>query len=362
MSFGFFGIQFGFALQNANVSRIFETLGASIETIPLLWIAAPVTGLVVQPIVGYYSDKTWNRLGRRRPYFLFGAIFASIALLAMPHAPIWWFAAGLLWIMDASINISMEPFRAFVGDMLPNEQRTKGFAMQTFFIGTGAFIASWLPYIFANWLGVSNHASEGEIPPTVIWSFVVGAAVFLLSVVWTVATTREYSPEQMASFREDDEPATGTEFRNRYAYSKFLIRGVYWILAGLAAGLVVCYFVLSKELYILAGGLFLFGLIQLATAWLVSNHKENGMVEVISDIYAMPSTMKQLAIVHSSRGLLYLPCGFIPCRQLLRIFITLPTPLRPSTTKVPTGLGVCLACIIYLPPCFRLPCHGWPGR
>jgi maltose/moltooligosaccharide transporter len=147
MSFGFLGIQIGFALQNANVSRIFQTLGAKVEDIPILWVAAPLTGLIVQPIIGYFSDRTWTRLGRRRPYFLVGAILASSALLVMPNSPILWIAAGMLWIMDASINISMEPFRAFVGDNLPDEQRTKGFAMQSFFIGIGAYFASKLPQI-----------------------------------------------------------------------------------------------------------------------------------------------------------------------------------------------------------------------
>ena len=167
MSFGFLGIQFGFALQNANVSRIFETLGANIDEIPLLWIAAPVTGLIVQPIIGHMSDNTWGKLGRRRPYFLVGAILASLALLIMPNSPYLWFAAGMLWIMDASINISMEPFRAFVGDMLPSSQRTTGFSMQSFFIGTGAIVASALPYIMTNWLGISNIAADGEIPDSV---------------------------------------------------------------------------------------------------------------------------------------------------------------------------------------------------
>ena len=153
MSFGFLGIQIGFALQNANVSRIFETLGAKVENIPLLWIAAPVTGLLIQPIVGYLSDRTWNRLGRRRPYFLTGAVLASIALLVMPNSPALWVAAGMLWIMDASINISMEPFRAFVGDNLPSEQRTTGFAMQSFLIGTGAVAASILPWLLTNLIG-----------------------------------------------------------------------------------------------------------------------------------------------------------------------------------------------------------------
>ena len=204
MSFGFLGIQFGFALQNANVSRIFETLGASVDNIPILWIAAPVTGLVVQPIIGHLSDKTWNSLGRRRPYFLFGAIFASLALILMPNSPVLWVAAGMLWIMDASINVSMEPFRAFVGDMLPADQHTKGFAMQTFFIGTGAVVASALPYIMSNWIGLASTAPPGEIPPSVTWSFYIGGITFLGSVLWTVLKTEEYPPEQMEKFAEEE--------------------------------------------------------------------------------------------------------------------------------------------------------------
>ena len=194
MSFGFLGIQFGFALQNANVSRIFETLGASVEDIPILWIAAPVTGLLVQPIVGYFSDRTWNRLGRRRPYFLVGAILASLALIFMPNSPALWVAAGMLWIMDASINISMEPFRAFVGDNLPSEQRTTGFAMQSFFIGTGAVVASVMPWVLTEQFGVSNEAPAGIIPDSVRWSFYLGAAVFFVAVLWTVIRSFEYSP------------------------------------------------------------------------------------------------------------------------------------------------------------------------
>ena len=203
MSFGFLGIQFGFALQNANVSRIFETLGAKVDDIPILWIAAPVTGLLVQPIIGYFSDRTWNRLGRRRPYFLVGAILASIALVAMPNSPALWVAAGMLWIMDASINISMEPFRAFVGDNLPSAQRTTGFAMQSFFIGTGAVVASMLPWLLTNQFGVSNEAPAGTIPDSVRLSFYLGAAVFFVAVLWTVLKSREYSPAEMASFDEN---------------------------------------------------------------------------------------------------------------------------------------------------------------
>jgi len=173
MSFGFLGIQMGFALQNSNVSRIFQTLGAEIDDIPILWVAAPLTGLIVQPIIGYLSDRTWTKLGRRKPYFLIGAILASAALFIMPNSPFLWFAAGMLWIMDASINISMEPFRAFVGDNLPDSQRTSGFAMQSFFIGIGAYFASKLPLIFTHF-GVSNTAPLGIIPDSVKYSFYLG--------------------------------------------------------------------------------------------------------------------------------------------------------------------------------------------
>jgi maltose/moltooligosaccharide transporter len=301
MSFGFLGIQFGFALQNANVSRIFETLGANVEDIPILWIAAPVTGLIIQPIIGYMSDKTWNRLGRRRPYFLFGAIFASLALLIMPNSPALWVAAGMLWIMDASINISMEPFRAFVGDMLPNEQRTRGFAMQSFFIGTGAVVGSLLPYIMTNWLNIPNTAPEGVIPPSVKWSFYIGGIVFLLAVLWTVFSTKEYSPEELKSFEQEEKGANATnieEAEKPVDKSRFLsIGGIFGVL-GLIVIILTYFFELKKELYILGGILVLFFLLM----WLVyllrrSEKNDNPLVEVFSDLLRMPGTMKQLAIV-----------------------------------------------------------------
>lgn len=205
MSFGFLGIQFGFALQNANVSRIFETLGANKDELPILWLAAPVTGLLIQPIVGYYSDRTWHpRWGRRRPFFAIGAILATIALFIMPNSPTLWMAAGMLWLMDGSINVSMEPFRAFVGDMLPNDQRTSGFAMQSFFIGIGAVIASMLPYMFTNWFGVSNTAGAGEIPDSVKWSFYLGGLAFISAVAWTVFNTKEYPPEDIQQLKEEN--------------------------------------------------------------------------------------------------------------------------------------------------------------
>ncbi|MFN4812069.1 MAG: MFS transporter [Bacteroidia bacterium] len=210
MSFGFLGIQFGFALQNANVSRIFQTLGASIDDIPILWIAAPITGFLVQPIIGYMSDRTWHpKWGRRRPFFFFGALFSSLALFAMPNSSALWVAATLLWVLDASINISMEPFRAFVGDKLPASQQTTGYAMQTFFIGVGAVIASLLPYIFTNVFGFSNVAPEGVIPDSVKYSFFIGAIVFLASVLWTVLLSDEFPPEDIKKWEEEKLKSAG---------------------------------------------------------------------------------------------------------------------------------------------------------
>ena len=209
MSFGFFGIQFGFELQNSNVSRIFETLGANKDEIPILWIAAPLTGLLVQPIIGYLSDRTWHPYwGRRRPFFFIGAVLATIALFIMPNSPTLWIAGGMLWILDASINISMEPFRAFVGDKLPPKQRTSGFAMQSFFIGIGSVIAALLPWIFTNWFGVSNTADAGQIPPSVKWAFYLGGLAFLGAVLYTVFTTKEFPPESIEAFRKEKRETT----------------------------------------------------------------------------------------------------------------------------------------------------------
>jgi maltose/moltooligosaccharide transporter len=198
MSFGFLGIQFGWGLQLANMSAVYERLGASPDRVPLLWLAAPLTGLLVQPVIGALSDRTWGPLGRRRPYFLTGAILASIALFVMPTSTSLLMAASLLWILDASINISMEPFRAFVADKLPMSQRTQGFVMQSLMIGIGASLANALPWVFAR-LGVTGSTPSG-IPLSVRYSFQVGAAVFLLAVLWTVITTTEFPPEDMAAF------------------------------------------------------------------------------------------------------------------------------------------------------------------
>jgi len=210
MSFGFLGIQFGWGLQMANMSAIYEYLGARADQIPILWLAAPLTGLIVQPIIGHMSDRTWNRLGRRRPYFLAGALLASAALVLMPQSPALWMAAGLLWIMDASINISMEPFRAFVADLLPEEQRTHGFAMQSLFIGLGAVVASALPWMMTNLFHVQNAPATGHaIPLTVRFSFYVGAIAFFGAVIWTIVSTREYPPDDLEAFAKMKQEKSG---------------------------------------------------------------------------------------------------------------------------------------------------------
>ena len=210
MSFGFFGIQFGWGLQMANMSAIYQYLGAREEDIPILWLAAPLTGLVVQPIVGHMSDRTWNRLGRRRPYFLSGAIAASLALLAMPRSSALWMAAGLLWVLDASVNISMEPFRAFVGDLLPHDQRKSGFAMQSLLIGAGAVLSSGLPFLLTRGFGVSAESTVASaIPPTVHVAFTIGAFVFFLAVVYTVVATHEHPPADLAAFERSKRESAG---------------------------------------------------------------------------------------------------------------------------------------------------------
>lgn len=247
MSLGFLGIQFGFALQNANASRILQTFGADIEHLGWFWLAAPITGMLVQPIVGHYSDRTWNRLGRRRPYFLAGSIFAALALVFMPNAeilaaiiPPMFVGAGMLMIMDASINVSMEPFRALVADKLPLDQRTFGFSVQSTLIGIGAVAGSWITYVLAEWLNVSKVAPAGSVPDNVIFSFYLGAAVLIITILWTVITTREYSPKEMEEFHGEEAHPTPA----------------------------------SKMV-----------------------KKESGIVQILKDFVAMPRTMKQLGVV-----------------------------------------------------------------
>lgn len=291
ISFGFFGIQIGFALQNANMSRIFQSLGESVDDLAFLWIAAPLTGLIVQPIIGHYSDRTWGRFGRRRPYFFAGSVFAALALFGMPNAPALWAAAVLLWVLDASLNVSMEPFRAFVGDMLDKDQHTAGYAIQTAFIGAGAVVGSVTPYILDQ-LGVANVASGGGVPDTVRYSFYAGGAALFLAVLWTVLTTREYSPEQIARFDGGTVPAQSP------APPQSTAGALAWIGGGLAIAVLVLAAGLEKELYLLAGLLAAYGLARIIAARRhASGRGDNLLTHIVGDFAGMPAIMKRLALV-----------------------------------------------------------------
>ena len=313
MSFGFLGIQFGFALQNANTSRIFDTLGADVDKIGLYWLAAPLTGLIIQPIVGYFSDRTWTRLGRRRPYFLVGAILSAVALFIMPNSPTLWIAIGTLWIMDSSINISMEPFRAFVGDNLPESQRTLGFAMQSFFIGLGAVVGSALPYVFTNWFGIENTAPAGIIPPSVKWSFYVGGVSFLAAVLWTVFKSTEYSPEELQAFEDVKKESATKNFHEKMetqsgvTVNRQLMIGIVLLIIGILSSAYVHQINTEinadgqdnqhKELYILSIGLLVIGILFSVVSQLRKKNVRNGFTIIITDLLNMPKTMKQLAWV-----------------------------------------------------------------
>ncbi len=291
ISFGFLGIQIAFGLQNANVSRIFQSLGSDVGSLALLWIAGPVTGLVVQPLIGHFSDRTWGRFGRRRPYFMAGAVLAALALFGMPNASVLVMAAVLLWLLDASLNVSMEPFRAFVGDMVPASQRTAGYAFQTAFIGAGAVIGSLAPAALTA-LGVSNTALPGMIPPSVIYSFYLGGAAIFFAVLWTVLTTREYPPEAMRAFTgAAHEPATD-------APPVAPQHGPLWIVAGAVVLGAVALLALEKDLYVLGGALVAFGVLQLvARAMANAGRTQGALVQIMSDLAQMPDQMRRLAVV-----------------------------------------------------------------
>jgi maltose/moltooligosaccharide transporter len=294
ISFGFFGIQIGFALQNANMSRIFQSLGTSLDDLPALWIAAPLTGLLVQPIIGHMSDRTWlGRFGRRRPYFFAGALLAAIALLAMPEAPALWFAAIMLWGLDASLNVSMEPFRAFVGDMLRKDQHTAGYALQTAFIGAGAVIGSIFPYALDHF-GISNDVGASGIPDTVRYSFWFGGMALFASVLWTIFSTEEYSPEEMASFDGTPEDSGSTI---RALAARSYAGAAPWIVAGFGVIAVVAGFGLEKEVYLLGGLLAAYGIASIAAIQLAKSGRDNNMLShIVGDFSGMPAIMKKLAL------------------------------------------------------------------
>ncbi len=290
MCFGFLGLQFAFALQNANMSRIFQQLGAGLEQVPLLWIAAPLSGLLLQPVIGYWSDRTWTRLGRRRPYFLAGAVLAATALVLMPRSPTLWVAAALLWMLDGAINISMEPFRAFVGDQLHPSQRAAGYSMQSFFIGLGAVVGSLLTTLF-EYAGVSNVVGAGGgVADTVRHSFEIGAAVLLAAVLWTVLRSREYPPEQLLAFDDANPPDTAAAIDPRRARR----RGLAWVAGALAAIALIWCCGLDRQLYLASGGALVWGLAQ----WLHGRGlRAGGFTTFMGDLATMPRAMRRLAPV-----------------------------------------------------------------
>jgi maltose/moltooligosaccharide transporter len=295
ISFGFFGIQIGFALQNANMSRVFQSLGSSIDDLPALWVAAPLTGLLVQPIIGHLSDKTWlGRLGRRRPFFLLGAVLAALSLIAMPESNVLLMAAVLLWVLDASLNISMEPFRAFVGDMLRKDQHTAGYAVQTAFIGVGAVVGSIFPYLLDHW-GVANSAAPGQIPDTVRYSFWAGGLALFAAVLWTVLTTKEYSPDELRAFGGSDaaEAPAGHNLAGRSSSGPF-----WWIAAGGLLALATEQWGLEKEVYLLAMLLVSYGVIShLAIRLARAGKNANMLTAIVGDFSGMPDIMRRLAVV-----------------------------------------------------------------
>jgi len=296
ISFGFFGIQIGFALQNANMSRIFQSLGSSLDDLPALWVAAPLTGLLVQPIIGHLSDRTWlGRLGRRRPYFLLGAMLAAFALIIMPEAEILLFAAVMLWVLDASLNISMEPFRAFVGDMLRKDQHALGYGVQTAFIGAGAVVGSIFPWALEH-LGISNQASAGGIPDTVRYAFWFGGGALFASVLWTVLSTTEYAPDEMIAF---DGPADhdGDQTMRLLAARNFAASAA-WIIAGLGVIAFVATTGLEKEVYLLGALLALYGAASAVAILLARGGSAANMLShIVGDFAGMPDVMKRLALV-----------------------------------------------------------------
>lgn len=299
MSFGFFGIQIAFALQAANVSRIFQTLGASVDSLPILWVAGPLTGLIVQPIVGYISDRTWNRFGRRRPYFVAGALASSLALIALPNASVLWLAVVCFWLLDVSINVSMEPFRAFVGDMLPESQRTAGYAAQAIFIGFGALLASAAPFVLTNMFGIAGVAAEGVVPDGVKLAFYLGAAALTISVLWTVLSTREYTPAELRSFapvaqRERIDAAVATV----PPPAQSLRSAVLWTVVGAALLFAAFRFGFDNGIKLLGACVAAFGLVHLIQVLLAATGRAvNPIGETLADLAAMPQEMRRLAII-----------------------------------------------------------------
>jgi maltose/moltooligosaccharide transporter len=295
MCCGLLGLQIVWGLQNANTSRIFQTLGADIDELAILWIAAPITGLLVQPIIGHWSDRTWGPLGRRRPFLLAGSLLTAIALFAMPNASTLWMATLLLWVLAASVNVAMEPFRALIGDTLPGEQRAAGYATQVFFIGTGAVLSSALPWVLTNWFGADGHAGAGMLPQSVRIAFYIGGLGLLATVGWTVATTTERPPDCIAA---DARAFAGPVAPSREGQGTLVRSGLCWMGGG---GLIAAYAAwqgLEREILVLAAIALGYGIAQLAAVWLRRRGaQELGLIGIVEDILHMPKVLVRLALV-----------------------------------------------------------------
>jgi maltose/moltooligosaccharide transporter len=285
---GAFGIQFGFALPQANLTRIFQNLGASLENVPLLWLAGPITGLIVQPLVGHWSDRTWTRFGRRRPYFLIGATLAAAALVAMPNATTLYTAALLLWLLDASLNLTMGPFRAFVADQMSSGQRAGGYLMYMFFASVGAVIGSFLPWMFAR-LGVSSTAAAGEISSAVKYAFYVGALLLLSAVYWSAFANREYSPEMLEKF--DDARPERTTSRSTADMRR---HGLVWLAVGAAAFGAAWLTNVRAALYVLVCAALAYGIFLLTASRL---RRDNTFAAILGELESMSASMRRLALV-----------------------------------------------------------------
>jgi len=292
---GLFGVQIVWGLQNVNTSRIFQTLGAEVAQLPILWIAAPITGLLVQPLIGYWSDRTWGPLGRRRPFLLGGALLTALAMIAMPNAGSIWTASVMLWLLTAAVNVAAEPFRALVADTVPDEQQTEGFAAQVFFIGTGAVFSSALPWMLTHWFGVAGTAPLGVLPPSVRLTFGIGALGLIATVAWTVITTRERPPESLAAEageRAEREPdgVGGIRILRR--------SGILWGGGGALLSLIAWKLGLEREIYVLAVIAFTFGLAQIAAVAMRRRGRDSlGIFEIVEDILYMPAVLRWLAPV-----------------------------------------------------------------
>ena len=359
ISVGFFGIQIGFALQNANMSRVFQSLGSGIDSLPALWVAAPLTGLLVQPVIGHMSDRTWlGRLGRRRPYFLTGAVLASLALVGMPQAHALLAAALLLWVLDASINVAMEPFRAFVGDSLRSDQHAAGYAVQTAFIGAGAVVGSIFPYVLT-YFGVANVAAAGVIPDTVRFSFYAGAAALLIAVLATVLGNREYSPAEMAVFGEAEAHASPAVDLVARGWQPSLV----WVMAGLAIVALVPWLGLQKEVYLLGALLIGYGLVSLAGWGLArSGHQQTMLASIVGDFSGMPPLMKRLALVQFFSWSALFVMWIYTTPVVAQAFYGTADPASAGYQAAGNWVGVLFTCYNGVAALFSLTALPWLAR